>query len=155
MGQFLVAKFPSRSAAHQASIALDKLHGRGATVHAWAVVCKNLEGWISVSERSQYQGKPAIIAALIGGLAGFSAGPVGAITGAVGGALVGIAADSVELQAHSDLLNTISQEIGRNSTVLIAEIAPTDTGSFEALITHCGGTILDSSIPAALSLPPR
>ena len=27
--------------------------------------------------------------------------------------------------------------------MLIAEIAPTDTGSFEALITHCGGTILD------------
>ena len=157
MVECLVSKFPGRSAAHQASIALEKLRGRGTTIYAWAVVCKNSEGRISVSDRREHQGKPATVAALIGGLAGFvAAGPLGAMTGAISCALVGSSADSIERDAHSNSLNKISHEIGSNMTVLIAEVAPADIGSFEALIQHCGGIILHSAMPQpALSLPAR
>jgi uncharacterized membrane protein len=154
MGECLVSKFPGRSAAHQASIALEKLRGRGATIYAWAVVCKDSDGRISVSDRRKYQGEPATVAALIGGLAGFvAAGPIGAMTGAISGALVGSSADSIERESHSKLLNTISHEVANDTAVLIAEVAPADTGSVEALIRHCGGTILHSATQqSALSL---
>jgi uncharacterized membrane protein len=155
MGEFLASKFLSRSAAHQASIALDKLRGRGAMIYAWAVVYKNSDDRISVSDRKEYEGKPATVAALIGGLAGFTAaGPFGAITGAVSGALVGIAADSVEREAHLSLVDAISREIRSDNAVLIAEVAPADVGSLEALMHHCGGAFLHSTMArSALSLP--
>jgi uncharacterized membrane protein len=150
MGELLVAKFPDRPAAHQASIALDKLRDHGATIYGWAVICKNSEGRISVSDRKEYEGTPATVAALIGGLAGFGASPpFGAILGAVSGALVGIAAESTERQAHLSLLNKISHEIRNDATVLVTEVASADVGSFEALIRHCGGTMLHSTTQSA------
>lgn len=155
MSEFLVSKFQSPSAAHRASIALEKLRVRGVTIYAWAVVCKNSDNRISISDRREYPGKPATVAALIGGLAGFTAaGPFGALTGAAGGALVGVAAKSVNRDAQLKLLDTISHEIGRDNTVLITEAEPTDTGSLEALIHHCGGTIMPSRMEqSVLELP--
>jgi len=151
MGEFLVAKFPDRSVAHRASIALDKRRSHGATIYGSALVCKDAEDRISVSDRKEHEGAPATVAALIGGLAGFAASPIGAVTGAISGALVGLAADSINRETHTKLLKTISHEIGENNSVLIAEVAPADLGSFEALMRHCGGTILHPAAENKLS----
>jgi uncharacterized membrane protein len=155
MGEFLVATFASRSAAHQASIALDKRRSHGATIYGSALVCKDSDNRISVSHRKEHEGAPAMVAAVIGALAGFAAGPVGVVTGAISGALVGLAADAIARESHTNLLKAISREVARDGTVLMAEVAPADLGCFETLIRHCGGTILHSTAETVSRLADR
>lgn len=143
MGELLVSKFAGQSAAHQASVALEKLQTHGTAIYAWAALCKDSDNLISVSDRREYTEKPAAIAALIGGLAGFAAGgSFGAIAGAISGGTVGVSADSIQRQINLNLLHKIANEIARDTAVLIAEVAPGEIGSFETLMENYGGTIV-------------
>ena len=143
MGELLVSKFAGQSSAHQASVALEQLQTHETAIYAWAVLCKDSENRISVSNRKEYREKPAAVAALIGGLAGFAAGgSFGAIAGAISSGAVAVSADSIQRQINLNLLHKIANEIARDTAVLIAEVAPGEIGSFETLIEHCGGTIV-------------
>lgn len=145
MGELIAAKFADLEAAHCAATALGKDCDRKMEIYASAILYKNSEGRVSVSDRIQNSGHATIVATFIGALAGLAISPLGAVAGAVGGALFGIAATSTDRDARAELLETVSHEIGSASAVLMANVAPTDADSFRAVIRNLGGAILHPS----------
>jgi uncharacterized membrane protein len=144
MGELIAAKFSDLPAARSATTALGEHRDPSVTIYAYAILYKNSDWRISVSDRMEHKGHATAVAALIGALAGLAVSPLLAVVGAVGGALTGTAAESTDREARADLVKAVAQEVGSNA-VLVVDVAPADADSVRALIQNLGGTILQPS----------
>lgn len=141
MSQFVVVVFSDKASTDKGSLFLKKLGTEGMTIHRSAVLSKNAEGRISVSDRVEEKSYATLVTALIGGLAGFPAGLEASVAGAVGGALFGISAELTHRGASNQLVNKVSRELAHSKFAIVAEIASEDLASFERCMKEIRGTI--------------
>jgi uncharacterized membrane protein len=142
MSRIVAAIFPDKAKAAEGNLALKKLVAEGIAVHASAIVSRNADSKLSLTEYAYEGSHVAAAAALIGGLAGLPGGPIAAAVGAAGGALFGVAAELTEKGEQTRLLDRISDKLAPGHTALVADIAEEGTSSFDARMSAMGGIIL-------------
>ncbi len=139
MSELVAADFPRDLPEKGVRQVLDTLQAGGATVYAWALVCKDDRGRIEVIDRMEKGAHTGSVAALIGALAGLPAGPLGSIVGAIAGALVGLSAEWVDQDSARRFLDKLSRQIDRDRQVLVADISPEDIKNFGDQVQRLGG----------------
>lgn len=126
--------------------AMDALQAGGATVYAWALVCRDRKGRIAVVDRMEKGAHTGLVAALIGALAGVPAGPLGAIAGAISGALAGLSAEWVNEESGREFLDRLSRHLGDDGTILVADISPDSVRIFGERVQQLGGGIMPNDL---------
>jgi uncharacterized membrane protein len=141
VSEIIVVAFSDKAGADKGSVCLKKLITQGITVYRSAILSKNSEGRIFVSDRVDEKSYTTLVTALIGGLAGLPAGLEAAVAGAAGGALFGICAELTHRGAHNQLIEKVSRELEWCKFAIVVEIASEDVESFERCIRDIGGTM--------------
>lgn len=87
------------------------------------VLSKDASGKTAIrSAKDKTEGTGMISGGLLGGLIGLLAGPLGFIVGVAGGMLAGSAGETLKAEDVSDFLDTVSSQIPKGKSVLIAHV---------------------------------
>jgi uncharacterized membrane protein len=146
MSELVAATLSAETPPTKVRETIDALQARGATVYAWALICRDQRGRIAVVDRMEKGAHAGLVAALIGALAGIAASPLGAIAGAVSGALVGLSAEQVNEQSAREFLVKLSRHLDENRMVLAADISPDGLPIFGEHVQQLGGAILPDDL---------
>ena len=142
MNEMLVAVFDNDDAAEEGLNALKKLHQEGGiSVYGWALVVKNLDGAVSVKQRSGELLAGTGVGLLMGGIVGLLGGPVGAAVGGAIGSYVGLLADWARHGIDLQFLDDVSKTMARGKAAVLAEIEETWVSPIELRLKEQGGMV--------------
>lgn len=116
--------------------------GRGAKLHASAVVAKDAAGKLSVLEITGEGHEGTKTGAVLGALAGMLAGPTTAAIMAAGGAVVGNAADLSADDEFTEFANGIADQVVPGGAAIVADVAEDGVIAFKASMQGLGGAVL-------------
>lgn len=143
MSKFVVVIFPDAQRAEAASGAMKELHSdTSLTLHGMAVVRKDAESGVAVSDRVEAGLPNAAIGALVGGLVGLLGGPVGMALGAGGGAWIGSWRDISHLGVGADFIEEVTRELEPGGAALVAEVDEELLAPLDERMEALGGVVI-------------
>lgn len=148
--QVVVAAFPNPEGAGQvmADLKAGKKEGLIGILDA-AVVVKDAEGKLKITDSKRRSRKGFVTGGLIGGALGLLAGPVGWL--AVGGGALGALAGKVAGSPLKALMEDIGASLTPNSSAIVAAIEHTWVGQVEAALAAEGARVAHEAIKADIA----
>jgi uncharacterized membrane protein len=138
----VVFRFTEQASAYQALSALKQLDDASVEVTGAMLVERQLDGTVQVPEGDDAKmGEGTLVGGLVGSVVGLLGGPVGVVLGWGTGALAGGGADWRRATQSSGLVALIADEVSAGSTVLVAEVAESDTGPIDLLAARFGAVV--------------
>ena len=143
MSKFVVVIFPDAARAEEASRVLKELHSETSlTLHGAAVVRKDRDSDVAVSDRVEAGLPNAAIGALVGGLIGLLGGPVGLALGAGGGAWIGSWRDISHLGIGADFMEQVIRELRPGGAAVVAEVDEDQIAPLDERMEALGGVVM-------------
>ncbi|MBN1238496.1 MAG: DUF1269 domain-containing protein [Gammaproteobacteria bacterium] len=143
MSKFVVVIFADAAGAEAASRVLKELHAETSlTLHGAAVIRKDAQSDVAVSDRVEAGLPNAAIGALVGGLIGLLGGPVGLALGAGGGAWIGSWRDISHLGVGADFVEQVTRELKPGGAALVAEVDEEEVAPLDERMEALGGVVI-------------
>lgn len=142
MNKMIVTVFDDEKSAYKGLRALMALHNEGSlTVHAAAVIAKDVTGRVSVKEADDQGPAGTFFGLLTGSLLGLIAGPVGMAVGATAGALTGSFYDLATLGVGEDFLAEVSQNLTPGKMAVVADADEEWVTPLDSRVEALGGVV--------------
>jgi uncharacterized membrane protein len=140
--RMLVVVFDDESKAYEGAKALNQLDREGSvSVHAGAVVKKNLDGTVTVEDGGSDFPIRTVGGTAIGSLIGLLGGPIGLGIGAATGALVGYVADLNRLGVNADYFSDVSSKLTPGKWALVSDVSEEWQTPVDSRMEALGGTV--------------
>jgi uncharacterized membrane protein/sporulation protein YlmC with PRC-barrel domain len=117
-------------------------------IHSAAVLVKDQDGTVSVSERGDVDAKHgALFGAITGGLIGLVGGPVGAVVGAAAGAATGgVAAKKIDMGLTDEFLAAFQDRLKPGTSALVMVIEHESAKTFTDAMADVDGMVLQETL---------
>jgi uncharacterized membrane protein len=142
MSKFVVVIFPDEAKAQEGMCALRELHAEGSlTSYSEAVLTKNADGKVSMTQEEGPGPRGTALGALLGGLVGLLGGPAVALLDAAGGALMGGWRDVLNLGIGTDFVDEVSRELRPGRSAVVAEVDEDRVTPLDTRMEALGGVV--------------
>jgi len=142
MEKMLVVVFDNEKKAYEGSLALQQLDREGSiSVHAEAVIQKNMDGKISVKQEEDNFPLRTLGGTALGAIIGLLGGPVGLGIGAVAGTLAGSIAELNFAGVNADFLDDVSAILTPGKYAVVADVSEEWVTPVDTRMEPLGGVV--------------
>jgi uncharacterized membrane protein len=146
MQRMLAVVFDDETKAYEGTRALNQLDSEGSiSIHAEAVVKKNLDGSVTVKEVGDDFPVRTVGGTAIGSLIGLLGGPIGFGIGAATGTLVGYVADLNRAGVNVDYVNDVSSRLTPGKWAVVSDVSEEWQIPVDSKMQVLGGTVFRAS----------
>lgn len=149
--QVFVAAFnsPNEAGEYMDAIKQGKKEGLIGIIDA-AVVVKNAEGKVKITDTKQRRAKGFVTGSLLGGVLGLIIAPPAAVV-AAGGGLIGTLVGQLRSAPLRDEMKEIGEALTPNSSAIVAVIEHSWVAQLEAALAEAGAKVIRDSIKADIA----